>query len=49
MGPEAAFQYCKAYPPLAALFVLPGSRQGSHEIETYGLSADDWKPSDVND
>lgn len=49
MGPEAAFQYCETYPPLAALFVLPGSRQGSHEIQTYGLAADAWKPSDGDD
>ena len=49
MGPAEAFQYCDAHPPLAALFVLPGPRQGSHEIQTWGLPADSWKPSELND
>ena len=42
MGKEEAFRYCEKHPHLAALFVLPGSRQGSIEIHTCGLADNDW-------
>jgi len=47
MGKEQAFDYCQQHPSVAALFVLPGNLQGSIEIETRGLSEQDWWPSEL--
>ena len=47
MGKEAAFDYCEQHPEVAVLFVLPGSLQGAIQIQTWGLTENDWWPSEL--
>jgi hypothetical protein len=35
---------CGSREDVAALLVVPGTRSGSVEIQTLGLTDDDWKP-----
>jgi thiamine biosynthesis lipoprotein len=47
MGPEETRQYCLRHPDVAAILVCPGSRSGSLDIQTYGLTDDDWQRLDI--
>ena len=48
MGKEESFDYCQQHPSVAALFVLPGNLQGSIQIQTWGLTENDWWPSELD-
>lgn len=46
MGADAAIDYCRRHPPIATVLIRAGSQTGSIEIQTHGVSADDWRPRD---
>jgi thiamine biosynthesis lipoprotein len=46
MGADATLAHCQKRPDLAVVLIRAGSRIGSIEIQTHGVSADDWQPID---
>jgi len=48
MGPEGTREYCLRHPDVAAILVCPGQRSGSLDIQTYGLTDDDWQRLDAH-
>jgi FAD:protein FMN transferase len=43
MGPEAALDYCRRHPPLAAVLVSAGSQDGRPAVYTAGLGPEQWR------
>jgi thiamine biosynthesis lipoprotein len=49
MGAAATGDYCRQRPDLAAILIRSGSHVGSIELQTHGLSGEDWRPIDAAD
>jgi len=43
MGVEAALDFCRRRPELAAILVTESPRSGTVEVQNIGLSASDWR------